>query len=95
QNAFQLAFLAWSLYEFHYPSCYYENLADVLIRVVMGVLIHGLCSYVTLPLYALVTQMGSSMKPVIFSDGVATALRSWHKTARKRIKQGRTSARIT
>ncbi|KAJ0940905.1 hypothetical protein HanRHA438_Chr02g0088681 [Helianthus annuus] len=28
-----------------------------------------LCSYVTLPLYALVTQMGSTMKPAVFNKG--------------------------
>lgn len=53
----------------------------------MGILIQILCSYVTLPLYALVTQMGSSMKPTIFNDRVATALKKWHHTARKHIKQ--------
>lgn len=57
----------------------------------MGVLIQILCSYVTLPLYALVTQMGSTMKPTIFNDRVATALRNWHHTARKNIKQNKGS----
>ncbi|KAK6136292.1 hypothetical protein DH2020_029956 [Rehmannia glutinosa] len=88
ENAFQLAFFAWSWYEFGYPSCYHENLEDLIIRIAMGVLIQVLCSYVTLPLYALVTQMGSKMKPVIFSDPVASALRKWHQTAKKQLKQG-------
>ncbi|KAK4485319.1 hypothetical protein RD792_007955 [Penstemon davidsonii] len=96
QNAFQLAFFAWSWYEFGYPSCYHQNLADIIIRIVMGVLIQFLCSYVTLPLYALVTQMGSTMKPVIFSDQVASALRGWHHTAKKQLKQqGRQSGNTT
>ncbi|PIN11990.1 hypothetical protein CDL12_15409 [Handroanthus impetiginosus] len=94
-NAFQLAFFAWTWYEYGYPSCYHENLQDLIIRVAMGVLIQFLCSYVTLPLYALVTQMGSKMKPVIFSDQVASALRSWHQTARKQLKKGRTSTSTT
>ncbi|KAL6552864.1 hypothetical protein OROHE_008228 [Orobanche hederae] len=95
QNAFQLAFFAWSWYEFGYPSCYHENLEDLIIRVAMGVLIQVLCSYVTLPLYALVTQMGSKMKPVIFSEPVASALRKWHHTAKKQVKQGRQSTNTT
>ncbi|KAK4430884.1 MLO-like protein 6 [Sesamum alatum] len=95
QNAFQLAFFAWSWYEFGYPSCYHENLEDLIIRVAMGILIQVLCSYVTLPLYALVTQMGSNMKPVIFSDQVASALRGWHQTAMKQLRQGRRSASTT
>lgn len=31
--------------------------------------------------------MGSTMKPTIFNDRVAAALRNWHHTARKHIKQ--------
>lgn len=50
-----------------------------------------LCSYVTLPLYALVTQMGSSMKATIFNDRVATALKNWHHTAKKNVKESRHS----
>ncbi|KAL0290064.1 UNVERIFIED_CONTAM: MLO-like protein 12 [Sesamum calycinum] len=94
QNAFQLAFFAWSWWKFGYPSCYHENL-DLVIRIAMGVLIQVLCSYVTLPLYALVTQMGTNMKPVIFSDQVASALRGWHQTAKKQVRQGRQSASNT
>ncbi|XP_022747016.1 MLO-like protein 12 isoform X2 [Durio zibethinus] len=56
-NAFQLAFFFWSTYEFSIKSCYHENLEDIIIRVAMGVIIQVLCSYVTLPLYALVTQI--------------------------------------
>uniref|UniRef100_A0A2P2N3Q4 Uncharacterized protein MANES_10G044600 n=1 Tax=Rhizophora mucronata TaxID=61149 RepID=A0A2P2N3Q4_RHIMU len=57
----------------------------------MGVVIQFLCSYVTLPLYALVTQMGSSMRPTVFNEGVATALRKWHQTAKKHTKRGKHS----
>ncbi|XP_057781779.1 MLO-like protein 6 [Salvia miltiorrhiza] len=91
QNAFQLAFFAWSWYEFGLKSCFHEHVEDIVIRISMGILIQILCSYVTLPLYALVTQMGSSMKPTIFNERVATALRNWHHTAKKHIKQSRHS----
>uniref|UniRef100_A0A5B7C3K3 MLO-like protein n=1 Tax=Davidia involucrata TaxID=16924 RepID=A0A5B7C3K3_DAVIN len=95
QNAFQLAFFAWTWYEFGLKSCFHEHLEDVIIRVSMGILIQILCSYVTLPLYALVTQMGSTMKPTIFNDKVAAALRNWHHTAKKHIKQNRQSGTAT
>lgn len=36
-------------------------------------------------------KMGSTMKPTIFNERVATALRNWHHTARKHIKQNRGS----
>lgn len=95
QNAFQLAFFAWSWYEFGLPSCFHNQPEDIAIRISMGVINQFLCSYVTLPLYALVTQMGSTMKPVIFNDRVASALKSWHNTARKNIKGGRRSENTT
>ncbi|XVF47140.1 hypothetical protein PTKIN_Ptkin03bG0085400 [Pterospermum kingtungense] len=91
QNAFQLAFFAWTLYEFGLKSCFHEQVKDVVTRITMGVLVQILCSYVTLPLYAFVTQMGSNMKPTIFNERVATALRNWHLTAKKHIKQNKGS----
>ncbi|XP_049378872.1 MLO-like protein 2 [Solanum stenotomum] len=87
QNAFQLAFFAWTCYEFGLKSCFHDHTEDIVIRMTMGVLIQILCSYVTLPLYALVTQMGSTMKPTIFNERVATALRKWHHSAKKHIKE--------
>ncbi|CAL9160326.1 unnamed protein product [Musa hybrid cultivar] len=95
QNAFQLAFLAWSWYEFGFPSCFHKRVEDIIVRLSMGLLIQVLCSYVTLPLYALVTQMGSNMKPTIFNERVATALRKWHQTARKNLRENRKSGSIT
>ncbi|XP_019465268.1 PREDICTED: MLO-like protein 6 [Lupinus angustifolius] len=89
QNAFQLAFFAWTSFEFGIKSCYHSHTEDVVIRISMGVLIQILCSYVTLPLYALVTQMGSSMKASIFNERIAMALRNWHHRAKKHKKQNR------
>ncbi|KAL2328641.1 hypothetical protein Fmac_022068 [Flemingia macrophylla] len=89
QNAFQLAFFSWSALQFGIRSCFHSHTEDVVIRITMGVLIQILCSYVTLPLYALVTQMGSTMKPTIFNERVAVALRNWHQTAKKQIRQNR------
>ncbi|XVE96734.1 hypothetical protein REPUB_Repub02eG0248100 [Reevesia pubescens] len=94
QNAFQLAFLAWTLYEFGLKSCFHEKLEDIIIRVSMGILIQILCSYVTLPLYALVTQMGSTMKPTILNDRVANALRKWQQQAKEHIKHNLHSGTI-
>ncbi|KAK7379778.1 hypothetical protein VNO78_34297 [Psophocarpus tetragonolobus] len=97
QNAFQLAFFAWSTYDnkFKINSCFHRTTANIVIRLTMGVLTQILCSYVTLPLYSLVTQMGSTMKPTIFKDNVAAALKSWHHNARKHIKNNKESASNT
>ncbi|XP_068636336.1 MLO-like protein 6 isoform X1 [Aristolochia californica] len=95
QNAFQVAFFIWAWYEFGISSCYHREREDIIIRLSMGVLIQFLCSYVTLPLYALVTQMGSNMKPTIFNERVATALRKWHHSAKKHVKHNRLSGSVT
>ncbi|KAL1819563.1 hypothetical protein DCAR_0415847 [Daucus carota subsp. sativus] len=89
QNAFQFAFFAWAWYEFGTRSCFHDKTEDVIIRISMGVIVQILCSYVTLPLYALVTQMGSTMKPTIFDERVAKALHRWQQDARKNIKKNR------
>ncbi|OWM87585.1 hypothetical protein CDL15_Pgr022697 [Punica granatum] len=89
QNAFELAFFAWSTYEFGFKNCFHPNHDDAIIRVSLGVFIQVLCSYVTLPLYALVTQMGSAMKTTIFHEHVAVALKQWHHTAKKHAKASR------
>ncbi|KAL0856887.1 hypothetical protein Bca101_062041 [Brassica carinata] len=94
-NAFQLAFFAWTTYEFTLRNCFHKSTVDVVIRISVGVIVQVLCSYVTLPLYALVTQMGSKMKPTVFNERVAVALKSWHHTAKKQIKHGRTSESTT
>ncbi|KAK8513384.1 hypothetical protein V6N12_052576 [Hibiscus sabdariffa] len=82
-------------YEFGISSCFHENVADLVISIAMGVVVQILCSYVTLPLYALVTQMGSNMKPTIFNERVATALKKWHHTARKHVKSNKGSVMTT
>ncbi|KAL3593107.1 hypothetical protein D5086_011747 [Populus alba] len=48
-----------------------------------------LCSYATLPLYALVTQMGSTMKRSIFDQQTSKALKNWHKKAVKKTNEGK------
>ncbi|KAF8021901.1 hypothetical protein BT93_G2133 [Corymbia citriodora subsp. variegata] len=91
QNALQLAFFAWSTWQFTLRNCFHHKLEEIIVRIAMGVIIQILCSYVTLPLYALVTQMGSTMKPAIFHDRVASALKHWHHGARKHVKQSQHS----
>ncbi|CAJ2642193.1 unnamed protein product [Trifolium pratense] len=82
QNSFQLAFFTWSWYEFGPRSCFSREKQDIAIRIAMSLAVQLLCGYVTLPLYALVTQMGSSMKKEIFSERVALGLKNWRKKAK-------------
>ncbi|KAB5534049.1 hypothetical protein DKX38_017135 [Salix brachista] len=86
QNSFQLAFFTWTWYQFGFISCFHRRTEDIAITLVTGMLVHFLCGYVTLPLYALVTQMGSSMGKAVFTENVAEGLKRWRKKARKNLK---------
>ncbi|KAF4370487.1 hypothetical protein G4B88_005208, partial [Cannabis sativa] len=88
ENAFQMAYFLWTWYEFGITSCFHENLTAILIRVCLGIALQFLCSYITFPLYSLITQMGSHMKKTIFEQQTANALTKWHKTAISARKKG-------
>uniref|UniRef100_A0A0D6QZB2 MLO-like protein n=1 Tax=Araucaria cunninghamii TaxID=56994 RepID=A0A0D6QZB2_ARACU len=87
QNAFQLAYFFWIWYEFGLNTCFHENLGAIITRISIGVGVQFLCSYITLPLYALVTQMGSHMKKAIFDEQTAIAIKRWQKAAKKNRRQ--------
>ncbi|TKY75354.1 MLO protein 5 [Spatholobus suberectus] len=94
QNAFELTYFWWTWYEFGWASCFYEDDSLMIFRVALGLGAQVVCSYVTLPLYALVTQMGSTMKKSIFDEQTSKALKQWHKNALKRKgSKGRTETR--
>ncbi|KAE8654095.1 MLO protein-like protein 1 [Hibiscus syriacus] len=86
QNAFQMAYFLWVWFKYSIGSCIHEKLYFVIGRVLLGVCLQILCSYITFPLYALVTQMGSHMKKSIFEEQTAKALKNWHRAAKKRNK---------
>jgi mlo protein len=62
QNAFELAFFFWAMFTYGFDSCLVGKRWMILVRLGMGVFVQILCSASTLPLYALVSQMGSSIK---------------------------------
>ncbi|CAK9235983.1 unnamed protein product [Sphagnum troendelagicum] len=87
QNAFELAFFFWLLYTFGFHSCMMGKTWMVLVRLAMGLFVQWLCSYSTLPLYALVTQMGTKLKHSIFEESTVNALHGWHHRAKVKHKQ--------
>ncbi|KAL5711405.1 hypothetical protein ACHQM5_021865 [Ranunculus cassubicifolius] len=78
-NAFEIAFFIWITFEYGLKSCYHEKIEILIARVVVAVVVQFLCSYITLPLYALMTQMGSQYKRAILEDQTRNALKNWHK----------------
>ncbi|KOM53219.1 hypothetical protein LR48_Vigan09g187800 [Vigna angularis] len=63
QNSFEIAFFFWIWCTYGFDSCIMEKVTYVIPRLIMGVIVQVLCSYSTLPLYTIVTQMGSESKP--------------------------------
>lgn len=86
-NAFELAFFVWVTAQFGVGSCYHEHTVIIITRVFLAVTTQVLCSYITLPLYALVTQMGSQFKGKILEDNMAGILKQWHGDVRKKRKK--------
>ncbi|KAG0525946.1 hypothetical protein BDA96_06G102000 [Sorghum bicolor] len=75
QNAFEFAFFFWTLATFGVNSCMMDGLEYSVSRIVTCVIVEVLCNYSTLPLYAIVTHMGSSFKSAVFADDVAEHIR--------------------
>ncbi|KAL3583902.1 hypothetical protein D5086_014963 [Populus alba] len=75
-------------YSFGLNSCFHDNFDLVIAKVALGVGALILCSYITLPLYALLTQMGSHMKKSVFDDQTSKALKKWHMLVKKRHAKG-------
>ncbi|CAK8540136.1 unnamed protein product [Lathyrus sativus] len=84
QNSFQITYILWTWYSFGMENCLCLDHKLTIMKVVCGILMLCLCSYITLPLYALVTQMGSRMKRSIFDEQTSKALKKWHMTVKKK-----------
>ncbi|RCV33794.1 hypothetical protein SETIT_7G111000v2 [Setaria italica] len=87
QNAFEFAYFIWTLATFGINSCIMDKLGYSVSRIVVCVIVQVLCSYSTLPLYAIVSHMGSSFKSAVFADDVADHLRGWADNARERMRR--------
>ncbi|CAH9069170.1 unnamed protein product [Cuscuta europaea] len=77
QNSFEIAFFFWIASTYGFRSCIMERLGFTIPKLVMGLIVQVLCSYSTFPLYALVTQMGSSFKQGMFDQHTHAALVDW------------------
>ncbi|KAK7386235.1 hypothetical protein VNO78_26301 [Psophocarpus tetragonolobus] len=91
QNAFEIAFFFWIWVTYGFDSCIMGRVRYIVPRLVIGVFIQLLCSYSTLPLYAIVTQMGTHFKKAIFDEQVQARLVGWAQKAKKRGPRGENS----
>ncbi|XP_039063488.1 MLO-like protein 1 [Hibiscus syriacus] len=84
QNAFEIAFFFWIWVQFGFESCLIDKLYYILPKLTIGMFVQVVCSYSTLPLYAIVAQMGSSFNKAIFDDHVQASLLGWAKKVKKK-----------
>lgn len=88
QNAFELAFFFWTVFTYGYSSCLVGSTWMVIVRILVGFSVQVLCSASTLPLYALVTQLGSGLKMTVFkSESTGAAVKGWARAAKKKHNQ--------
>ncbi|XP_031502642.1 MLO-like protein 11 isoform X2 [Nymphaea colorata] len=88
QNSFELASFFWFWWQFGYDSCFIRNHLLVYIRLILGFAGQFLCSYSTLPLYALVTQMGTNYKAALIPHRIRETIHGWGKAARRKRRHG-------
>ncbi|KAK7350554.1 hypothetical protein VNO77_09297 [Canavalia gladiata] len=88
QNSFEIAFFFWIWVTYGFDSCIMGRVRYIVPRLIIGVFIQILCSYSTLPLYAIVTQMGTHFKKAIFDDQVQVRLVGWAQKAKKKGLRG-------
>ncbi|KAA3470627.1 MLO-like protein 13 isoform X1 [Gossypium australe] len=74
QNAFEIAFFFWILWTYGFSSCMMEKKGYIITRLIIGVIVQVLCSYITLPLYALVTKMGTASMEESVSVSVSVSV---------------------
>ncbi|RDY04113.1 MLO-like protein 8, partial [Mucuna pruriens] len=93
QLVLHLIHFALFQYSFGVKNCFRADYKLAIIKVAIGFVMLCLCSYITLPLYALVTQcehtrtrtqMGSRMKRAIFDEQTSKALKKWHMAVKKK-----------
>ncbi|KAF5960202.1 hypothetical protein HYC85_001411 [Camellia sinensis] len=75
-------------WQFGYSSCFIRNHLLVYMRLILGFAGQFLCSYSTLPLYALVTQMGTNYKAAIIPQRIRETIHGWGKEARRKRRLG-------
>lgn len=86
-NAFEVSFFVWVTFQFGLHSCYHEHFEITITRVLLAVMVQILCSYITLPLYALVTQMGTQYKSTVLEEQTKNVIRKWHAGVKDKRKK--------
>lgn len=84
QNSFEIGFFFWVLVTYGFNSCIMERKVYAISRLAIGLIIEVLCSYITLPLYAIVTHMSGDIKLQAIGSGLHEPITNWATGARKK-----------
>ncbi|KAK8921739.1 MLO-like protein 1 [Platanthera zijinensis] len=93
--SFQFAYFFCILIAYGYHSCIMDKTEYVVPRLIISFGVRIFASYSILPLYAIVTQMGSTFKPVIFNEHIKEGLIHWASEARKRANSSKSSRTVS
>ncbi|PIA41267.1 hypothetical protein AQUCO_02300199v1, partial [Aquilegia coerulea] len=89
QNSFELASFFWFwVLSVWVQLCFISNHFLLYIRLILGFAGQFLCSYSTLPLYALVTQMGTNYKAALIPKRIRETLHGLNKEAKRKRRRG-------
>lgn len=88
QNAFEVATFIWSLWQLEAYACFMKDHTLIIVRLVSGLLVQFWCSYSTLPLNVIITQMGSKFKRSLIAESVRESLHSWCKRVKEKTRHG-------
>ncbi|KAK7406827.1 hypothetical protein VNO78_08461 [Psophocarpus tetragonolobus] len=83
-NAFEMATFLWSLWEIKHPACFMDNRGFIAVRLSFGVISQVWCSFITFPLYVIITQMGSRFKKTVVSENVRKSLSKWQRRVKEK-----------
>ncbi|XP_057976178.1 MLO-like protein 4 [Malania oleifera] len=87
QNAFEMATFIWYLWGLKQQSCFMKNHVMIIIRLACGLLVQFWCSYSTVPLNVIVTQMGSRSKKALIAENIRESLHNWCKRVKEKSKR--------
>ncbi|GBG78517.1 hypothetical protein CBR_g27742 [Chara braunii] len=91
-NCIDISSLIFFWWKFGLDSCLLGERKKSVVRItfslVICIVILHLCAYVILPIYALVSQMGSEFRGKLLSDKMEQAVTSWMRTAKSKAVAG-------
>ncbi|PKA57346.1 MLO-like protein 4 [Apostasia shenzhenica] len=89
QNAFEMATFIWSLDNYIPHNCLNANIWKFTCRG--RLLVQFWCSYSTLPLNVIITQMGSKFNKSLIAESVRESLHSWCRRVKEKSRLSRTA----